>query len=397
MPRFTFQGLTDNGTPLDGEVVAGNEREALREVERRGLRVLAIATRQDVTRSARTRLRDADVVLCLHELASLLCAGVSLAEAVAAQAEGGHHPRLRAAFGDIAAALRRGEGFSATIMRAGLPLPDYAGILMASGEKSGLLGPAIRDAVQQMEYDLAVRRDVRQALTYPTILVLAGVAAVTLMFTFVVPKFGSLLQRADDLPLLAKVVLGSGMFLHDAWPWVLAVLAGLGALIWRRFRGVAEREALLETLERVPFVGAWRLEAESARWAKVLGLLLANRVPLMDALDLAQRGATTPTRRARLGEVARAVRGGRRLADALEEQRVLTPTGYNLVRVGERAGELPSMLASLARLCDEAGKARMKQFLALLEPIAIVIVGGFIGLIMIGIILAITSANDLAI
>ena len=83
------------------------------------------------------------------------------------------------------------------------------------------------------------------------------------------------------------------------------------------------------------------------------------------------------------------------LADALEEHAALTPTGYNLVRVGERAGELPAMLRSLGKLCENAGRARMKQFLALLEPAAIMVIGGVIGLIMIGVILAITSANDI--
>ena len=91
------------------------------------------------------------------------------------------------------------------------------------------------------------------------------------------------------------------------------------------------------------------------------------------------------------------MRNGATLADALEEQDTLSPTGYNLVRVGERAGELPTMLQSLAKLCEDAGRARMKQFLALLEPLAIMLIGGVIGVIMIGIILAITSANDIAV
>ena len=83
------------------------------------------------------------------------------------------------------------------------------------------------------------------------------------------------------------------------------------------------------------------------------------------------------------------------MAEALEQQAALTGTGYNLVRVGERSGELPSMLRSLARLCENAGRVRMKQFLSLLEPVAILLIGGTIGVIMIGIILAITSANDI--
>ena len=120
-------------------------------------------------------------------------------------------------------------------------------------------------------------------------------------------------------------------------------------------------------------------------------------MPLLDALALAQDGVRSPQRRARLDEVARGVRAGVPLADALEQQAALTATGYNLVRVGERSGELPAMLRSLGRLCENAGRVRMKQFLALLEPAAILVIGGTIGVIMIGIILAITSANDVVV
>jgi len=97
------------------------------------------------------------------------------------------------------------------------------------------------------------------------------------------------------------------------------------------------------------------------------------------------------------GEVTRAVRGGASLADALEDHDALTATGYNLIRVGERSGKLASMLDSLARLYEEAGRNRMKRVLILLEPIAILVIGSMIGTIILGVILAITSANDLAV
>jgi general secretion pathway protein F len=120
-------------------------------------------------------------------------------------------------------------------------------------------------------------------------------------------------------------------------------------------------------------------------------------VPLMRGLELAQSGLQLPQRRARMGEVTRAVRGGASLADALEDHDALTATGYNLVRVGERSGKLASMLDSLARLYEEAGRNRMKRVLILLEPIAILVIGSMIGTIILGVILAITSANDLAV
>jgi general secretion pathway protein F len=100
--------------------------------------------------------------------------------------------------------------------------------------------------------------------------------------------------------------------------------------------------------------------------------------------------------RHRLEQVLAAVRGGRSLADALSAAQVISATGNGLVRVGERSGELAAMLRSLAELYDESGRNRMKRFLTLLEPVAILLIGGVIGLIMTGIILAITSVNQIS-
>lgn len=401
MPRYHFNALNGDGVALDGEVVAHSEREAARILERRGLSPVSLqlegAAAPRLGRRRERRLQQRDLTLALHELSTLLASGVGLAEAVAAQSRSAHHPRLLAAFDSISTALRQGQPFSQALLAVDLPLPGYVGTLVKSGEKAGLLGRALKDAVAQMEYDQMVRTEVRHALTYPAILVLAGLGAVVMMFTFVVPKFAVLLKRAQDLPWLAAAVLHTGMFAREhAWLILGSVTVALVLLV-RALRNPDTRARWSEKLESAPVLGIWRVESETAAWARILATLLGNRVPLMDALSLAQSGVHSPRRRARLEEVSRNVRNGGTLADALEEQGTLTATGYNLIRVGERSGELPAMLHSLAKLCEESGRARMKQFLALLEPLAILVIGAMIGLIMTGIILAITSANDIAV
>ena len=399
MASFRFKAVNAEGARLDGEIAADGEREAARLLERRGLSVLSLEVASGAATPSRLargrRLQDRDIVLALHELATLLASGVALAEAVAAQSRSAHHPRLLAAFEAVSTALRQGQPFSQALLDTGLPLPAYVGTLVRSGEKAGQLGKALQDAVSQMEYDLQVRGEIRQALTYPAVLVCAGLGAVVMMFTFVVPKFAALLDRAETLPWLGWAVLSTGMFAREYWWLVLVALAGLAAVVFRLLRNPAARARGFERLERLPVIGAWRVESETASWARILATLLGNRVPLLDALSLAQAGVRAPGRRARLEEVSRNVRAGATLADSLEEQATLTATGYNLVRVGERSGELPAMLRSLAKLCEDSGRTRMKQFLALLEPVAILLIGSVIGVIMIGIILAITSANDI--
>ena len=293
--------------------------------------------------------------------------------------------------------LQRGQAFSATLAGAGLPLPEYVHQLARAGEMTGELGRALRDAAAQMEYEQQLRNEMRNALIYPMVLVVAGIVAVSIMFIFVVPKFSTLLKEGDKLPFLGWAVLALGTWVREHFWWlaIALALAGVGGA-WM-LRKPELRAQALDRLSRWPIVGPWLVESDTARWAKVLGALLGNRVPLMRGLELAQGGVQLPHRRARMGEVTRAVRGGASLADALEDHDALTATGYNLVRVGERSGKLASMLDSLARLYEEAGRNRMKRVLILLEPLAILVIGGVIGTIILGVILAITSANDLAV
>ena len=398
MPRYSYSALNADGMVLEGVLRASSERDAARQLERRGLSVVQLRAGDGIgARETRRRLRTADVILALQELVTMLTSGVSVADAVGSQALAAHHPRIVAAFQRMSRDLQGGKAFSEALGRAALPLPEYVLQLARAGEMTGELGASLRDAAAQMEYEQQLRNEMRNALIYPAVLVVAGVAAVAIMFTFVVPKFASLLQRADDLPWLAWLVLSVGTWAHDYFWALLLALAGLAALTAWALRNAAWRARALDTLSRWPVVGPWMVEADTARWAKMLGALLGNKVPLMRGLELAQAGVQLPQRRLRMGEVTRAVRAGASLAEALEDHDALTATGYNLVRVGERSGKLAPMLDSLASLYAEAGRNRMKRVLILLEPIAILVIGSVIGTIILGVILAITSANDLAV
>lgn len=399
MARFHYQALNADGMTFSGVLRADNERAAARALERRGLSVIALQSSDEVAGKTgrRGRLKPTDVILALQELSTMLNSGVSVADAVAAQGVSAHHPQIVAAFAGMSRALQRGQAFSATLAASGLPFPEYVLQLARAGELTGELGRSLADAAAQLEYEHTLRSEMRNALIYPSVLVVAGAAAVALMFVFVVPKFASLLAHAEDLPFLAWAVLGLGTWTNRNGVYLLLALVAAGVALAQWWRRPGVREGVLDRLARLPLIGPWLVESDTARWAKVLGALLGNRVPLMRALELAQSGLQLPHRRHRMGEVTRAVRGGTALADALEDQDALTATGYNLIRVGERSGQLPAMLDSLARLYEQSGRNRMKRVLILIEPIAILVIGSLIGTIILGVILAITSANDLAV
>ena len=144
----------------------------------------------------------------------------------------------------------------------------------------------------------------------------------------------------------------------------------------------------------MPAIGPWLTEQEIARWAGMMAKLLANKVALMRALELS-RGALRSQHLARqMNQVERVVRGGAALSRAVADNTRFDATSLNLIRVGERAGQLAEMLGSLAALHERTSKDRLKRVLSLIEPAAILLIGGVIGVFVVAIILAITSVNQ---
>ena len=198
------------------------------------------------------------------------------------------------------------------------------------------------------------------------------------------------------LPWISSVVLKTGMFLHDNKYLVLALVAALGGLAWHTARTPRRLVQLREALGRLPLIGDWLLEAETARWASMLGTMLSNGVALITALGLARDSVSLESLRNRLEQVTKLVRGGQALSVAIANQKALSDTAVSLIQVGEESGELPSMLRSLSKLYEDAGRQRMTRFLLLLEPAAILFIGVFVGGIVAAIMLAITSVNQVA-
>ena len=398
MQEYEYEVVDRSGRLVKGQAEAGSVTELVRSLSADCHTVVEVNERRASAAPAGVRrgLRRQDLVVAFHELATLLESGVSLADAVIAQGRGSHHPALVAGFRSIAQGLMRGQSLREALHAGGLALPDYVYHLVEAGELSGRLARALRQAVEQMRYDQRVAAEMRSALLYPSILVASGIAAVLLVFVFVVPQFSNLLEDGNELPLVSEAVLRAGVWFNAHWWWLVGALAAAVALVATLARQPAVRQQARDVLAALPVLGGWLAEMDTAKWASVMGAMLTSRVELMDALGLAARSVRISRRRAALEQVAGDVRGGTALSAALEKRGALTPTGYNLLRVGEQSGQLAEMLRALAALYEENSTRRMKQLLTLIEPVAILLIGGFLGVIMIGIILAITSVNDIA-
>ena len=248
-----------------------------------------------------------------------------------------------------------------------------------------------------MEQEQRIAQDLRSALVYPVVLVLSGVLAVLVIFVGVVPRFASLLRSARaDVPEVSRAVIETGMFVKEHLPAFGLGAAVLAALLAALLARATVRAALLDAMSRAPVIGPWLVRVDLGRWSTVLGQLLANRVPIIHALRLGSGALRLRRLRDDLAAAPRQIESGRTLSDVLAGLDWFPPARLNLVRVGERSGELPRMLATLGAIETESARVLQKRALSLIEPLAILVIGAMIGFIMVAVMLAITSLNTVA-
>ncbi|MDR3415426.1 MAG: type II secretion system F family protein [Nevskia sp.] len=398
MTLFHYQALQDDGRPVAGQVEASSERAAYRMLLARRVRPTSLQAAVAATgaKISKRRAGRLDYIYALKELHALIAGGVPIAEAVSTLAEATENATLAAAYLELNAGLRRGERFSTVFARCFAVFPGYIHTIIESGQLSGRLAEALADAAAEMEHSARVRAELRNALLYPCFLISFGLLAIFFVLIVVVPKFAAIFHgKYDKIPFLSYVVIAGGMWFRSHLLLTGLVFAsGISAAMYA-YRQPRIRELVSVWAVGLPFVNRWFVEVETARWAAVLARLLENRVPLLQSLELARKALFSPQIRLQLDQVEREVRGGKALAKSLEEFRFLPSTALTLVRVGERAGNLPEMMRSVSSIYDELVRRNIKGVLTLIEPVAIVLIGGAVALVAVSIFMAISSINNL--
>ena len=397
--QFSFKALDSAGFTRKGVLEAASQTEALQALFERGFRPIELGEhrgRTERTSHSSRKLRHAEVIAFIRELATLLSSGVGLADAFSTLTDTTKHPGLRSAFTSIASSINSGDGFAAALRKSPLVLPEYVHALARAGEATGDLANALGRSADQLEFEERLRNEAKEALTYPTILVITGIVAIAFIFAFVVPRFASILRGRDvDLPALSEWILSTGLFVNTHWGTIMIALslAAAGIVLGRSNKTLSN--LALRTAARLPVLSGWIAGAETARWTSILAVLIRSKVTILLAIELASSAVRLKENADRLRSVADEVRLGKRLSQAIDERKLLEGSGLTMLAVGEKSGELGTMLAYIATYTTERYRLTQRRLVALIEPVSILVIGTTLGTIMVGIVLAMTSLTEI--
>ncbi|MFN8542627.1 MAG: type II secretion system F family protein [Candidatus Binatia bacterium] len=395
MPVFTFHALTAGGRTEHGVVDADSPRSAWQALRARGLYPTDVrAADGGAAGRARPRPTAADLASALRQLATLVQAGVPVADALDAVVEAGVPAVLAGAL--VAARARVREGASLADALGAVPgvFPPLHRALVRAAEASGALGPVLVRLAEHAEASAALGARLRAATTYPAIML--GVTTIVFAFLLarVVPEIARLFaETGTPLPLATRALLALVDVVRATWwAWVLA-LAGAAAAGRSWLATPAGRARWDAALLALPLAGRLVRHAATARLARTLATVLGSGVPLESGLALAADTAGNAAVAAAVHAAREAVRGGEPLARALATTAVLPPLLVRLVAIGEVGGTLVPALERAADSYEHEVAAALDTVTRVLEPALVVVAGAAVLVLVLGILVPVLTLD----
>jgi type II secretory pathway component PulF len=397
VPQFTYRARNAQGGLVEGVLDCADRAVAIRQIELQRcipIRIDLVGAEPKVVQkegaapavpTQNLKIPHGQLLIFTEQLANLLQAGMTLDEGLSVLEKRLKQPRLNQVTKALHQALIDGRSFSQALRefpRAFTPL--YVN-LVAAGEASGALPQILLRLVKHLMQAKELRDRVQQALIYPAILAIAGIALVTLFVTFMVPKlagFMAQVQTGGSLPFATRTLLQVHHLVTGYW-WVGALLVVGGMVAFRVFVRTNEGRIAWDRFRlAIPGYGRVIRHRYYAQFARTLGTLLENGVPLLRALDLVSEIAGNRFLEVKLAEVRRAVVDGATLSAALAQQKMFPDLFTDMMAVGEQTGHFGETVQTIADVYERELDRTSSILSQLIPPMIIALIALVIGLVV---------------
>ena len=331
-----------------------------------------------------------------QQLSTLLGAGLPLDRSLQVLLDLSENERIKRTVAEIRDRVREGGSLSDALDEQHGAFNRLFVNMVRAGEVGGTLDVTLARLTEYLERSRDLKDSVISALIYPVMLLVLAAGSLILLLVYVIPQFAPIFEElGGDLPLITKMVLAVGSVLQNFW-WLLILLGFLGTWWFRRMLADAEKRFTWDSrVLSMKWVGDLVGKMETARLTRTLGTLLTNGVPLLSALSIAQNVISNTVLRQDVKAATRDVKTGGSLARALAKGERFPRLALQMISVGEETGQLDEMLMKVADTYDTEVRNTIDRLLAVFTPVVTLILAVLIGTIVMSVLLAILSVNDL--
>ena len=399
MATYVFKAMDLAGVPARGEVEANSKQDVADQLKSRGLVVIDIAHKyrsKELNVEFFARVNAKDLAVATRQLSTMVSSGMTILRALYVLETQTESKLLKEALQAIRRDVEAGLLLSDALERhPKIFSPLYVSMVRA-GETGGVLEEALMRTADQLEKDASLRRQVRAAMIYPTLVVSFAITVLLALVAFLIPVFENVFKQfGGHLPSLTQFFVGFSHTLDNQWYLViLVVVAAVTAFIyWKRSTwGRPQWDAFKL---RIPLkIGDVVQKVAIARWARTLSSLVSAGVPIMQALDITGKTAGNAVIERSMSDVIASVKSGGTIHEPLQSAKVFPPMVPHMVGVGEETGALDSMLSKIADFYEDEVAAAIKALTSIMEPAMIILVGAIVGVIVISMYLPLFDVYD---
>ena len=389
MAAFGYTAIDAQGLELEGQINALNAEAAREQLRLRGLLAQSLAelpaTGSGGLRTAFKRVKPKALQVFSRQFATMIDAGLNVVSALVILEEQTEDKYLAEVVSELRADVEGGLLLSQAMSRHPKVFNRLYVAMVEAGEAAGILDDVLDRVAFQIEKEAQIRRRVKGAMIYPTVVLTFATLTLIGMLLFLVPIFvGIFEQLGGELPMLTQLVVNVSNVLRDQWFIVFPSFAAL-VLGLRRFKRTDRGARLWDRLKlRLPFtIGQVVRKVAMARFSRTLSTLVAAGVDIIKGLEITGTTAGNSVVEDALEEVRAKVHEGVPIAEPLSENPVFPPMVSQMVKIGEETGELEKMLAKIADFYEDEVDAAICALTSIIEPIMMILVGAMVGVIII--------------
>ncbi len=392
MPTTTFKwtGKTAKGTVQQGELSAETREDVIASLRRQGIIPTIVAEKKAMAFKLGgigigKKIKDRDIIVFTRQFASMYNAGIPIVQGLDIMSKQTENKTLRAIVGQVKSDVESGMTLAEAMKKHPKAFDDLYVNLVASGEAGGVLDSVLQRLAVYIEKAMKLKKKVKGAMIYPTVVLSVAVLVVAIIMIFVIPVFGKVFSDMGvALPLPTRMVIGFSNFLSGIGGLIL-FFSIIGSIVaFRQYRKTSGgRMATDKLFLKIPVIGELIRKVAVARFSRTLGTLISSGVPIQDGLEISAKSAGNKVVEKVVYEVKRDVASGKTVSEPLARSDVFPPMVVQMISVGESTGSLDQMLSKVADFYDDEVDNTVQNLTVLLEPAMMVFLGVVIGFIVV--------------
>jgi general secretion pathway protein F len=403
MPSYNYRASTMEGKIVDGTMEVLDEGVVSLKLQEMGLLPIRIGITSRESLFSREmkwpwntkKVQSKDLLIFTQELRTLVHAGFPLDRSLAILSQLAESPALAEVIQDVLKEVKGGKSFSEGLAKHTEAFPKVYINMIKAGEAGGVLDDILDRLVAYLETGTELRSYIVGAMIYPALLSFVGVVSIAILTLFVVPRFVAIFKDVGvDLPI-PMVILNFLSHLLSGYWWLFLAVVLLAGYSIKHFRDSEEGHLAWDRwLLQTPLLGKVLRKLEVARFSRTLGTLLHGGVPLLHSMTIVRDVIGNQSIARMIEPIRNGIKKGEGIALPMRQSGVFPPLAMHLVEVGEESGKLDAMLIQVADVYDVEVRNNVKKLVSFFEPALILVMGIIIGTIVVSMMLAIFSIND---